>query len=397
MTFADFAVTEVRFRKHFRMAPPDTWNENMVPLAEFLELAPDEREGHVPLRLDGGPQAAAHPAARGQADGRVLRGPARLLDDAARARRRRHAKRPRARRSRQQVRREVVGRIASGLMQLAGGAGERRCRAWPRWPLPPRRRRPRRRRRRGGRATSWRPGSTRAECTSCDECIQAQPEDLRLQRRTRRPFIKDPNGGPYRDLVKAAEHCTAQVIHPGTAARPQREGHRQVDQAGREVQLAWAAADAAHEAARAQDLPARHPPAGVEGRDERAADPAVPVRAGADRAAGPAPRASPRVPVVREGQEVVRGQRIARADGFMSVSMHAPASGIVRRIGLAPSITGRMVPGGLPRAVPAARPRRWWTARPARSRPRRPTRSSRRSRTPASSASAAPPSRPTSS
>ncbi len=53
----------------------------------------------------------------------------------------------------------------------------------------------------------------------------------------------------------------------------------------------------------------------------------------------------PAVPLVREGQEVVRGQRIARADGFVSVSMHAPASGIVRRIGLVPSSAGRMVLG----------------------------------------------------
>jgi electron transport complex protein RnfC len=53
----------------------------------------------------------------------------------------------------------------------------------------------------------------------------------------------------------------------------------------------------------------------------------------------------PAVPEVQEGQEVVRGQRIARPDGFMSVSMHAPASGIVRRIAQTPSISGRMVPG----------------------------------------------------
>jgi len=53
----------------------------------------------------------------------------------------------------------------------------------------------------------------------------------------------------------------------------------------------------------------------------------------------------PAVAVVREGQEVVRGQCIARPDGFMSVAMHAPASGIVRSIGLVPSISGRMVPG----------------------------------------------------
>jgi pyruvate-ferredoxin/flavodoxin oxidoreductase len=48
LTFADFAVTEARFRKHFRKAPPDTWNENMVPLAEFLELVAEAREGKFP-------------------------------------------------------------------------------------------------------------------------------------------------------------------------------------------------------------------------------------------------------------------------------------------------------------------------------------------------------------
>lgn len=53
----------------------------------------------------------------------------------------------------------------------------------------------------------------------------------------------------------------------------------------------------------------------------------------------------PAVPVVREGQEVIRGQQIARPDGFVSVAMHAPASGVVRKLGLVPSITGRMVPG----------------------------------------------------
>jgi electron transport complex protein RnfC len=51
----------------------------------------------------------------------------------------------------------------------------------------------------------------------------------------------------------------------------------------------------------------------------------------------------PAVPVVREGQEVVRGQTIAEPDGFMSVSMHAPVSGTVRRIALAPGISGAMV------------------------------------------------------
>ena len=51
---------------------------------------------------------------------------------------------------------------------------------------------------------------------------------------------------------------------------------------------------------------------------------------------------APAVPVVRQGQEVERGELLARADGFVSVPQHAPASGVVRRIGLAPAINGRM-------------------------------------------------------
>lgn len=52
----------------------------------------------------------------------------------------------------------------------------------------------------------------------------------------------------------------------------------------------------------------------------------------------------PAIACVVEGQEVTRGQIIGRPDGFLSVAMHAPASGVVRRIALAPSIMGKMVP-----------------------------------------------------
>ncbi len=48
--------------------------------------------------------------------------------------------------------------------------------------------------------------------------------------------------------------------------------------------------------------------------------------------------------IVREGQEVLRGQLLAESDGWMSVAMHAPASGTVKRIALAPSAKGQMVP-----------------------------------------------------
>jgi electron transport complex protein RnfC len=60
------------------------------------------------------------------------------------------------------------------------------------------------------------------------------------------------------------------------------------------------------------------------------------------------------LPVVREGQEVARGQLLAEPDGYLSVAMHAPASGTVQRIGLAPSISGRMVPAIYLRPFPGS-------------------------------------------
>ena len=48
----------------------------------------------------------------------------------------------------------------------------------------------------------------------------------------------------------------------------------------------------------------------------------------------------PAEPVVKAGQEVVRGEPIARAAGFVSVPMHAPATGVVRSIDLAPTAEG---------------------------------------------------------
>ncbi len=52
----------------------------------------------------------------------------------------------------------------------------------------------------------------------------------------------------------------------------------------------------------------------------------------------------PALAIVREGEEVTRGQRVAKADGAMSVAMHAPASGVIKAIGHSPSAKGAMVP-----------------------------------------------------
>lgn len=62
----------------------------------------------------------------------------------------------------------------------------------------------------------------------------------------------------------------------------------------------------------------------------------------------------PAIPVVREGQDVERGQVLAEPDGFLSVAMHAPVSGRILRIAPVPSITGKMVPGVWLRPLPGS-------------------------------------------
>ena len=53
-----------------------------------------------------------------------------------------------------------------------------------------------------------------SRCTACDECTNLNPKVFAYGP-GKKAFIKDAAAGPYSDLVKAAERCTASVIHPG--------------------------------------------------------------------------------------------------------------------------------------------------------------------------------------
>jgi pyruvate-ferredoxin/flavodoxin oxidoreductase len=56
-------------------------------------------------------------------------------------------------------------------------------------------------------------------CTTCNECTQINPK-IFVYDENKQAYIKDPRGGPYSDIVKAAERCTAKVIHSGTPLDP---------------------------------------------------------------------------------------------------------------------------------------------------------------------------------
>ena len=217
MTFADFAITEGRFRKHFRRAPRDTWNENMVPLTAFLEMDAGEREGKFPFiwAVDRKQHLSrvlvakemVHSCEERRDFWIMLRALAGIETDKVEAVD-----------IEQKVRTEVVGNIAQGLLKLAGGDGAGIVDLAMGAPA--------------AQATAIATATEEAvqsngdymapwleteECTSCDECIKLNPA-MFAYNNDKKAYIKDPQAGPYQDLVKAAEKCMARVIHPGLPA-----------------------------------------------------------------------------------------------------------------------------------------------------------------------------------
>ncbi|MFT5165305.1 MAG: pyruvate-ferredoxin/flavodoxin oxidoreductase [Saprospiraceae bacterium] len=211
MTFADFALTEGRFRKHFRKVPRDAWNENMVQLAEFLEMSADDREGNFPYiwAVDKKQHLSrvlvAEPIVESCEERRDFWIMLRALAGV-------ETEKVEEVDIEGKIRAEVVGKITQGLMKLAGGdgngivdlaMGEASAQANPEAAKSP-----------GDYMAPW---LETEECTSCDECTQLNAK-IFAYNNDKKAYILNPDGGPYQDLVKAAEKCTARVIHPGLPA-----------------------------------------------------------------------------------------------------------------------------------------------------------------------------------
>jgi pyruvate-ferredoxin/flavodoxin oxidoreductase len=215
LTFADFAASEGRFRKHFRNVPPEAWHADMLPLADYLELDADARADKFPfiwhLLPDGEPgrllvSAEIVASCEDRRDfWRLLRGlaaPAGMPE-------------PEREALVEQVRRETVVRLSEALLQLTSKDGAP-APATPgqATPVP-------------GAVPAGGPEASAADdgswmapwietesCSACDECTRINPR-IFAYNSAGKATIKDPAGGPYSDLVKAAERCKERIIHPG--------------------------------------------------------------------------------------------------------------------------------------------------------------------------------------
>jgi len=223
-TFVDFAVTEARFRKHFRNVPRDAWHEDMVLVSDYLDLDDDDREGKVPYvwALDAKQQLSrllvGDPMVRSAEERRAFWIMLRDLTDME------EAEVTADDQLESRIRQEVVQKIASGLMGLVSGDAPldlaavletaevpATVGAEPQQATAAAAAKSAAEQVSGDYMAPW---LDTEECTACDECILINPQIFEYND-DKKAYIKNADAGPYRDMVKSAEKCTAEVIHPG--------------------------------------------------------------------------------------------------------------------------------------------------------------------------------------
>jgi pyruvate-ferredoxin/flavodoxin oxidoreductase len=271
LTVPDWAATEPRFARHFKKVDRSRWDETMVPVHEYLEMGPADREGKTPFIhvLDDEKRLArlsvSHEMIELTEDRLVLWDEIKEMAGA-------EVPDAVAKRLTSPVQREyeakikalqaeyegkmadlkktyparITRRIAEALVGgngdvLSGltGAGTAVRRPAPRpaaapaaAPAPaPAAPAP------AAAAVAEAPAETEALpapaeeaevvepyidtelCTSCNDCLQISKQ-LFAYDGEKRAYIKDPRGGTFQQLVRAAEKCPARVIHPGTPLDP---------------------------------------------------------------------------------------------------------------------------------------------------------------------------------
>jgi len=194
-TPADFALTDAQYSDHFAVAPQESWNDDMLPVVEYLELADVDSFEKVPYVsvVD---------------DENMLR---RLVVDdnliriVRRCRDRWHALQELGGVNNSYVRAvpveiepvEVVPEQQAEV-EVEGVEVE-------------------------SAAAADDPFIETPRCTTCDECTDRNDRMFAYDE-NKQAYIKDIDAGTYRQLVEAAEVCQVAIIHPGKPRNPDEPG-----------------------------------------------------------------------------------------------------------------------------------------------------------------------------
>jgi ferredoxin len=256
-TFADYVLLDPSFVSHFRIAPDEAGEDDLVPFAAYLELDPEERMRRIPFVWGVDEEDRAHrlavsrrlvqagrdriaywrtlqelagvrneyvreatERARNEAEAEARQARARLEEEHARA----------IESARIEATEEALGNLARSLLDLpSSGAlslvvGSTPSAAPPTAPGAPAE----------GPAVEAAPEEAVEEeeeeepgdpwiatalCTSCNDCTAINPR-LFVYDSNKQARIGDPNAGSFEELVRAAEKCPARCIHPGKPRNP---------------------------------------------------------------------------------------------------------------------------------------------------------------------------------
>jgi len=229
-TPVDFAANDSRYAGHFADIPRDSWSEDMVPVAQYLELGDEEAGQKVPyvLMVDG--ENVLH---RLVVDDQLIRLARRSSERwhtlqehgginnshalALLAREREIWEREKEQeiaKLRAQLEAEFA-RSAGPAVSAPGPVAEESAvlapadveAAEPETAAPP----------------SDEPYIETPRCTTCDECTDRNNRMFAYDE-NKQAYIADLTAGTYRDLVEAAELCQVCIIHPGKPKNPDEPG-----------------------------------------------------------------------------------------------------------------------------------------------------------------------------
>jgi hypothetical protein len=209
-TYADFVLCDPQQAAHFALVPQDRWSEQMLPVADWLQLPVAQAARRVPYLLAVDAQDMLQ---RVIVDMRLMESTRRCLllwhrlqehggvDDS-------HAQRLLARErpgwAAAQAAAPATAAPAAAATSLASAAATAEESAAPE----------------RARDEAW---IDTPRCPSCNECQLINDRMFAYDAR-KQAYIKDITAGTYRQLVEAAEGCQVAIIHPGLPRDPNEPG-----------------------------------------------------------------------------------------------------------------------------------------------------------------------------
>ncbi|MDZ7653389.1 MAG: hypothetical protein U5L03_12980 [Burkholderiaceae bacterium] len=212
-TFADFALIDRRYARHFARVPRARWSAAMCPVAEWLALPEREQAERIPYVWAVDAEDQLH---RVIVDQKLMQATRRCLQLWHRLQEHAgindsHATALLAReRAAWDASRPAGAEPATAAPAAVAAAAE---------PPPPaataKVEEPKR-----SSDEAW---IETARCPSCNECQTINPR-MFAYNENKQAFIKDITAGTFRQLVEAAEACQVAIIHPGKPRNPAEPG-----------------------------------------------------------------------------------------------------------------------------------------------------------------------------